>query len=128
MNQKLLFIINPHAGKGAIQNSALGCIDIFVKAGFDVMVYTTQKPLDATNIVIERAAQFDRVVCAGGDGTLNEVVTGLLQHTDRIPLGYIPAGTVNDFASSLDYSQTSVGSRTNCCYRRDTASRYWPLC
>lgn len=101
MNQKLLFIINPHAGKGAIQNSALGCIDIFVKAGFDVTVYTTQKPLDATNIVIERAAQFDRIVCAGGDGTLNEVVTGLLQHTDRIPLGYIPAGTVNDFASSL---------------------------
>ena len=101
MNQKLLFIINPHAGQGAIQNSALGCIDIFVKAGFDVTVYTTQKPLDATNIVIERAAQFDRIVCAGGDGTLNEVVTGLLQHTDRIPLGYIPAGTVNDFASSL---------------------------
>ena len=101
MNQKLLFIVNPHAGKGAIQNSALGCIDTFVKAGFDVTVYTTQKPHDATNIVVHRAAQFDRIVCAGGDGTLNEVVSGLLQNGYRTPLGYIPAGTVNDFASSL---------------------------
>lgn len=101
MNQRLLFIVNPHAGKGAIQADALSCIDIFIRAGFDVTVYTTQKPQDATQYVRSRAAQFDRIVCAGGDGTLNEVTAGLLLGGFQIPLGYIPAGTVNDFASSL---------------------------
>ncbi len=101
MPRKLLFVINPSAGKGAIREKALDCIDLFVQAGFDVTVYTTQKPQDATRIVRARAEAFDRIVCSGGDGTLNEVVTGLLDGGHKVPLGYIPAGTVNDFASSL---------------------------
>lgn len=101
MTQKLLFIINPNAGKGEIRETALDCIDLFVKAGYDVTVYTTQAQQDATRFVRERAASFDRIVCSGGDGTLNEVVSGLLASGAKTPLGYIPAGTVNDFASSL---------------------------
>lgn len=101
MPRKLLFVINPSAGKGAIHEKALSCIDLFVRAGFDVTVYTTQKTRDATRIVQERAAEFDRIVCSGGDGTLNEVVSGLVEGGHKVPLGYIPAGTVNDFASSL---------------------------
>lgn len=108
MNQKLLFIINPNAGKGAIQANTLGCIDIFVQSGFDVTVYTTQKARDAITVICKRAKEFDRIVCAGGDGTLNEVVTGLLQSGYDIPLGYIPAGTVNDFASSLGIPRNSL--------------------
>lgn len=101
MPQKLLFVINPDAGKGTIREKTLDCIDLFVREGFDVMVYTTQKSQDATRIVRARAEEFDRIVCSGGDGTLNEVVTGLLDGGHKVPLGYIPAGTVNDFASSL---------------------------
>lgn len=101
MKPKLLFIVNPNAGKGAIHGAALDCIDIFVQAGFDVSVHTTQAVKDATHVVETRADEFERIVCAGGDGTLNEVVAGLIQGNHRIPLGYIPAGTVNDFASSL---------------------------
>lgn len=101
MRQKLLFIINPNAGKGAIRTAALDCIDVFVRAGYDVTVYTTQRMEDATRVVRERAAGFDRIVCSGGDGTLNEVVAGLLASGQKTPLGYIPAGTVNDFATSL---------------------------
>lgn len=105
MPQKLLFIINPDAGKGAIREKTLDCIDLFVREGFDVMVYTTQKPQDAIRIVRARATEFDRIICSGGDGTLNEVVTGLLDGGHKVPLGYIPAGTVNDFASSLFISK-----------------------
>lgn len=101
MPQKLLFVINPSAGKGAIREKTLDCIDLFVQSGFDVTAYTTQKPQDATRIVRARAEEFDRIICSGGDGTLNEVVTGLLDGGHKVPLGYIPAGTVNDFASSL---------------------------
>lgn len=101
MPRKLLFVVNPNAGKGAIHEKALSCIDLFVRAGFEVTVYTTQKTRDATRIVQERAAEFERVVCSGGDGTLNEVVSGLIEGGHQVPLGYIPAGTVNDFASSL---------------------------
>lgn len=108
MNRRLLFIINPNAGKGAIQTSTLGCINTFVQSGFDVSVYTTQKAQDATSVISRRAKDFDRIVCAGGDGTLNEVVTGLLQSGHNIPLGYIPAGTVNDFASSLGIPKNAL--------------------
>lgn len=101
MRPKLLFIVNPNAGKGAIHSAALDCIDIFVQAGFDVSVHTTQAIQDATQVVQTRAEEFERIVCAGGDGTLNEVVNGLIQGNHRTPLGYIPVGTVNDFASSL---------------------------
>lgn len=101
MKQKLLFVINPKAGKGAIQSTVLGCVDRFIQAGFEITIYTTQCEKDAQKIVQTRAGMFDRIVCAGGDGTLNEVVCGLIEGQHDTPLGYIPAGTVNDFASSL---------------------------
>ena len=64
-------------------------------------LHVTEGPEDATRVTQARAGEFDRIVCAGGDGTLNEVVTGLMQSKVRPPLGYIPAGTTNDFATSL---------------------------
>lgn len=101
MVQKLLFIVNPHSGKGQIKNHLLQIVDIMVKAGFEVTVYTTQEPADATRKVTEDGAAYDRIVCSGGDGTLDEVMTGLMQSGMRIPIGYIPAGSTNDFANSL---------------------------
>ncbi len=103
MNRKrLLFIYNPKAGKGLIKVHLADILDIFVKSGYNVEVYPTQEKGDATRIVAACADDFDRIVCSGGDGTLNEVVTGLIQSGSHTPVGYIPAGTTNDFANSLE--------------------------
>lgn len=101
MSQKLLFIFNPHSGKGLIKNHLVEIIDTMVKADFEVTVYTTQCRGDATNKVLAEAKNYDRIVCSGGDGTLDEVVTGLIQSGADTPVGYIPAGSTNDFANSL---------------------------
>lgn len=101
MSQKLLFIFNPHSGKGLIKNELAEIVDIMVKADFEVTIYPTQAQGDATRKVAEEAAGYDRVVCSGGDGTLDEVVTGMIRSDLHIPIGYIPAGSTNDYANSL---------------------------
>jgi len=99
--KKLLFVINGHSGKGQIKNKLLEIVDIMIKAGYRVTVHTTQEREDATNVVREQAKNYDLVVCSGGDGTLDEAVTGMMQSEVRTPMGYIPAGSTNDFANSL---------------------------
>lgn len=106
MNKRLLFLINPNAGKGEIRAKALDVIDLFVREGYEVTVHTTQRRWEIPDLLRERAGGFDRIVCSGGDGTLNETINGLLACENRPPLGYIPAGTVNDFASSLGIPKT----------------------
>lgn len=102
MNErKLLFVFNPKSGMGLIKNNLLDIIDVMVKAGYEPTVYPTQARGDATRKVREDGAKFDRIVCSGGDGTLDEVVTGMREAKLHIPLGYIPAGSTNDFARSL---------------------------
>ena len=108
MSQKLLFIFNPHSGKGQIKNNLVDIVDIMVKAGYDVTIYTTQARPDATRKVMQEAANFDRIVCSGGDGTLDEVVTGLIKSDTNTPIGYIPAGSTNDFANSLGIPKEMV--------------------
>ena len=108
MSQKLLFIFNPHSGKGQIKNNLVDIVDIMVKAGYDVTIYTTQARADATRKVMEEAANFDRIVCSGGDGTLDEVVTCLIKSDTNTPIGYIPAGSTNDFANSLGIPKEMV--------------------
>lgn len=101
--KKLLWIINPLAGRGAIAGKVVDCVSIFQKAGYTVTLYATQGVQDATRVLQQCTGVYDRIVCAGGDGTLHEVVTGLMEipSKSRPPLGYIPAGTTNDFALSL---------------------------
>lgn len=99
--EKLLWIVNPHSGSGEIREDMLDCIDIFCKAGFETTVYITQGPQDASRIAREQAQRYDRIVCYGGDGTLDEVVNGLMACESPPPLGYIPGGTTNDVAASL---------------------------
>ena len=108
MSQKLLFFFNPHSGQGQIKNNLVDIVDIMVKAGYDVTIYTTQARADATRKVMEEAANFDRIVCSGGDGTLDEVVTGLIKSDTNTPIGYIPAGSTNDFANSLGIPKEMV--------------------
>lgn len=108
MSQKLLFILNPYSGKGQIKNHLADIVDRMVKADFDVTIYTTQSQADATRKIIEDGAGYDRIVCSGGDGTLDEVMTGLMQAELDIPIGYIPAGSTNDFANSLGIPKDMV--------------------
>ena len=76
-------------------------IDVFNRADYEVTAYMTAARGDATRAAAERAADFDRIVCIGGDGTLNEVIAGLHEVGQQTPIGYIPAGSTNDFANSL---------------------------
>lgn len=108
MSQKILFVVNPHSGKGQIKNHMLQIIDLMIKADFEVTVYTTQESEDAARKVSEEGADYDRIVCSGGDGTLDEVMTGLMNSDLRIPIGYIPAGSTNDFANSLGVPKNMV--------------------
>ncbi len=98
---KLLFIANPKSGKARIRNKLLDIVDIFIKSGWDVQVYITQEPEDASREAALHGGDVDFLVCSGGDGTLSETVGGIMK-LDRPPLlGYIPAGSTNDFAASL---------------------------
>lgn len=100
--KKLLFVYNPYAGKGTLKPKLSDAVDIFVKAGYEVTIYPTQEARDAYRRVKEyNADDYDLIVCSGGDGTIDEVMTGMMAREEKDPIGYIPAGTVNDFASSL---------------------------
>lgn len=101
MARQMLFVYNPRSGKAQIRSNLLDIIDIFVKAGYEVTAYPTQAPGDAVKAVQERRTGYDIVVCSGGDGTLDEVVTGMMKSNERLPIGYVPAGSTNDFANSL---------------------------
>ena len=118
MMKKMLFIYNPHAGKGLLKSRLSDVLDIFVKAGYEVVVYPTQGYQDAYHKVIHMEEKYDLLVCSGGDGTLDEVVTGMMKHDKkkRVPIGYIPTGTTNDFASSLHISRDILKAADDCVH------------
>ncbi len=102
--KKLLFIMNPYAGQRKANRLLADIIDIFNRAAYEVTVYMTAASGDAEKIAQRCACQTDLMVCCGGDGTFNETASGLLKSGIDIPLGYIPAGSTNDFATSLGLS------------------------
>ncbi len=102
--KKLLFIVNPKAGLKKNRNYIDEAVQVFEEAGYKVGIKYTKKRLDGTNIAREHGARVDLVVCMGGDGTLNEVIQGMAEKEIATPLGYIPAGSTNDFAASLGLS------------------------
>ena len=106
--KKVLFIMNPFSGQKRAARYLPEIIQMFNQAGCAVTVHITSGQADATLAVERLGAGMDLIVCCGGDGTLNETVTGLLNLGADIPLGYIPAGTTNDFASSLKLSLTPL--------------------
>lgn len=99
--KKMLFVMNPYAGQRRANRYLTDILTIFNRADYDVTVYMTAGPGDGARAVEERAAGMDLIACCGGDGTFNETVTGMLRAGVDVPLGYIPAGSTNDFASSL---------------------------
>ena len=99
--KKALFVYNPNAGKELIKPKLSDILDIIVKAGYDVNVYPTQSYRDAYHKVEGFSDDYELVICSGGDGTIDEVVTGMMKRDKKVPIGYIPTGTTNDFANSL---------------------------
>ena len=99
--KKLFLVMNPCSGKKRANKVLAEIIDVFNRADYEVTAYMTAARGDATRAAAARAADFDRIVCIGGDGTLNEVIAGLHEVGQQTPIGYIPAGSTNDFANSL---------------------------
>lgn len=110
MGKKMLFIINPKAGKAQIKNKLLEILNIFTKNDYRVTVYPTQSHMDARKAAREKSEEFDLLVCSGGDGTLDEVISGMLESKKNVPIGYIPAGTTNDFANSLHIPKNMINA------------------
>lgn len=104
--KKMLLFVNPAAGKEEIRHHLMDVINYFTANGYDVLCHPTQKPRDIPEFIAARGEEFDTIVCCGGDGTLNETITGFMHLNHRPLLGYIPAGTVNDFATSLHIPKT----------------------
>ena len=102
--KKMLFIMNPISGQKKAAKYLTEIISLFNRAGYEVNTYITGSQGDATRMTQLRAGDVDLVVCCGGDGTFNETITGLLKSGAKTPVGYIPAGSTNDFAASLKLS------------------------
>ena len=108
MSKKLMLILNPAAGNGSGVMSVGSAMEVLYKAGLVPTVFFTCGVGEATQLVLEHAEKYDCVVCIGGDGTLSETVAGLAQLKSPPPLGYIPQGTANDVAASLDLPKNAV--------------------
>ena len=110
---KNLFIVNPNAGTRQAKQHLPDILEIFGRHGGLNHVYITSKRGDAVKFTADHAESADRIICIGGDGTLNEVITGLQTGKFSLPVGYIPAGTANDFANSLDISKNMISAAEN---------------
>lgn len=108
MKKKLLFIYNPRAGKAQIKNKLSDILNLFAAAGYEITAVPTQKRGDARQTAQERTNDYELIVCGGGDGTLDETVTGMVRSGFLTPVGYIPAGSTNDFGGSLGLPKNMV--------------------
>jgi YegS/Rv2252/BmrU family lipid kinase len=99
--KRLLLIMNPAAGTKKANPHLPEILSVFGRAGFVCTVWMTQKRGDGTELAARYGAEADLIVCIGGDGTFNEVISGLVKAGISTPIGYIPAGSTNDFAASL---------------------------
>lgn len=104
--KKMLFLMNPFAGQRRANRFLPDILSLYNRAGYDVTTYMTGGPGDAIQAVQRLAPDMNLVVCCGGDGTLNETISGILRSGAGVPVGYIPAGSTNDFASSLKLSSS----------------------
>lgn len=100
-HKRIMLIVNPKAGKMRSKYAVSDIADLFAKNKFEVAIYFTSIEYGAEYLVKEHVRNFDIVACCGGDGTVNEIIKGMMTIPDCPPLGYIPSGTTNDLASSL---------------------------
>ena len=100
----LLFIFNPFAGKAKIRTQLYSIIEYYKLQGYITTIYPTSNQGDGYSFISQMKEQYDLIVCSGGDGTLNEIVSGLLDSGNDTVLGYIPSGSTNDFSKSMGIS------------------------
>ena len=124
MWKKVLLIFNPVSGKSQIRTDLVDILEILSAKDYVITCYPTKCRGDARNLVRSRKEDYVYVICAGGDGTLDEVVSGMMENPDKpfVPIGYIPSGTTNDFAGSLgipsdmkEAARIIAGGRTFLC-------------
>lgn len=101
-DKNVLLVVNPCSGKTRTRSSAEDIIKEFPEDEYDFSVHNTTCRGDATRIVKEHYDDMDMVICCGGDGTLNETINGVMDMVERKPIGYIPMGTTNDLANTLN--------------------------
>lgn len=107
MNKKLLLIVNPCSGRAKMRTELLRVVEILSADDYAVTVYPTRARGDATDYVSALSEnEYERIVVCGGDGTLNEVITGLMKAGLRLTLGYIPSGTLNEWSSGLGIARS----------------------
>ena len=108
MAKRLMLIVNPMAGRGAYKNNFAEAMQLLSNGGYTTTLFFTRSRGDATRFAAEHARQYDAVACIGGDGTLSEVLAGLMQTDDPPPVGYFPMGTANDVATTLGLPKNDV--------------------
>ena len=101
MPRKALFLVNPAAGKRQSREPLFDAAALLSQAGYLLNIHLTSGRGDATETARKEGPDYDLVLCSGGDGTLNETITGLMDLPSPPPLGYLPRGSTNDFAASL---------------------------
>ena len=99
--KKMLFILNPIAGMRKANRALADMLSVFNRSGYTVETYVTATQGDGRNQVLQRGKDADVIVCCGGDGTFNEILSGVLEAKLDVPIGYIPSGSTNDFATTL---------------------------
>jgi diacylglycerol kinase family enzyme len=102
-----MLIVNPVSGKGRVKGFVLDILSVLCAGGEGITVFVTEKKGDATRFASQYGAEYDRIACTGGDGSLNEVISGLMTMPpeSRPAIGYIPLGTTNDMAPFASRSQ-----------------------
>ncbi len=117
MDKKLMLIVNPAAGKGGYKLNFGEAMNTLAKGGCRPTLFFTAGRGEATRFAAQYASEYDVVACVGGDGTLSEVISGLMQLKNPPPLGYIPMGTANDVATTLDLPKNdTVGAAKRILY------------
>ena len=113
MNKKMMLIVNPVAGRGGYSLNFGEAMRVFSYGGYSVTLYFTKGKNDATRFAEENGADYDVVTCVGGDGTLSEVLSGLMKLDNPPPVGYIPMGTANDVATTLHIPKNDTVGAAN---------------
>ena len=106
--ENLFLVVNPKSGTGKIKTELFKVCEIFTRAGYRVTVHVTTKRGDATETVRQLSGDYGTIVVCGGDGTLNEVITGIMDNPNTYKIGYIPSGTLNEWSQGLKISR-SIG-------------------
>lgn len=118
---KLLFVYNGKAGKAKIKNYLADILDVFAENGYEITAFPTRAGGDARKVAENIPEDYDLLVVSGGDGTLDETVSGIMNGHKNIPIGYIPAGSTNDFGRSLKLPKSMVKSAQIAVSGRDFA-------